>query len=167
MNSKTRMPSDTPAPSGPPSFADVVDSLQASLRPDEGEYGPAPSLNSGAAAQAPPEPAYVSTNTLSQIYSSTLSSFGLSKPADTPPPRHREPEPPPVAQPSTKPEDIARELNVRRWHTTSDLLDLRRRFALSNHPDRVAPAVREAATARMGIANTLIDDAIKARETRR
>lgn len=135
---------------------------------DDTEYGPAPSLLSGAAAQPTPEPAYVSPNALSQIYSSTLASFGLSKPAaPAPPPPAREPDPPPLVVPSTHPNDIARELNVRRWQTTAELLELRRRFALANHPDRVLPALRDAATVRMGIANTLIDDAIKAREARR
>lgn len=169
MNSKSRMPAEPPPVSAPSSFAEVVDRLAASMAADDSEYGPAPSMLSGAAAQPTAEPAYVSPNALSQIYSSTLASFGLSKPAATPPPppAEREAAAPPLLIPSIKPSDIARELNVRRWHSTAELLELRRRFALANHPDRVLPALREAATIRMGIANTLIDDAIKAREPRR
>jgi hypothetical protein len=47
-----------------------------------------------------------------------------------------------------------------------DLLDLqqiRRNFAKENHPDRVAPEQRLAATRRMTIANMLIDEAIRRR----
>lgn len=47
-----------------------------------------------------------------------------------------------------------------------DLLDLqqiRRNFAKENHPDRVAPEQRSAATRRMTIANMLLDEAIRRR----
>ncbi|MER2534040.1 MAG: hypothetical protein ABTQ31_02625 [Rhizobiaceae bacterium] len=40
-----------------------------------------------------------------------------------------------------------------------DFGQLRRAFALRNHPDRVPPHLRERALARMQIANRLIDDA--------
>jgi len=40
-----------------------------------------------------------------------------------------------------------------------DLGRLRRAFALKNHPDRVAPHLRERAVARMQVANQLIDEA--------
>lgn len=42
---------------------------------------------------------------------------------------------------------------------SADLGQLRRAFALRNHPDRVPPHLRERALARMQIANRLIDDA--------
>lgn len=151
-------------PTPPRSFSEVVDSLQSAITEDD-EYTPAPSLVSGVAAQVAAEPAYISPNTLSQIYSSTIASLGLTNPEVAPHHKPRELAPPPLAIPSTKPADIARELNVRRSDTVQDLLDLRRRFALANHPDRVAPGLRDAATVRMGIANTMIDDAIKARES--
>lgn len=59
--------------------------------------------------------------------------------------------------PSTDPEAIALELGLDRQG--ADLGKVRRRFAFANHPDRVAPHLRERASARMQVANMLIDDA--------
>jgi hypothetical protein len=44
--------------------------------------------------------------------------------------------------------------------TTEDLHNLRRKFALAYHPDRVHPSDREWATQCMTIANVLIDQAL-------
>ena len=58
------------------------------------------------------------------------------------------------------------ELHLTPSLTAADLKRLRRRFAKANHPDRVAPAVREQATRRMTIANSLIDEALRGTKTR-
>ncbi|MEO9875329.1 MAG: hypothetical protein ABJM26_04805 [Anderseniella sp.] len=45
--------------------------------------------------------------------------------------------------------------------TRADLNRLRRRFALDNHPDRASAASRERSSARLSVANSLIDEAYK------
>lgn len=60
---------------------------------------------------------------------------------------------------STDPHEIALELGIGGLHTAADLDRARRRFAFENHPDRLAPHLRERAATRMGIANGLIDTA--------
>ena len=70
----------------------------------------------------------------------------------------QEPAAPPVELLPVDPETIANELGLaNRSH--GDLGRLRRRFALKNHPDRVAPHLRERAVLRMQVANQLIDEA--------
>lgn len=64
-----------------------------------------------------------------------------------------EPEPP-----SVDPEVIAAELGLSEAKP-SDLAKMRRIFALANHPDRVAPHLRQRAMVRMQLANMMIDDA--------
>lgn len=61
-------------------------------------------------------------------------------------------------------EAIALELGLRRafWQTKlkpDDFDRIRREFAMQNHPDRVAPQLRQRALVRMQIANMLIDEA--------
>lgn len=141
------------------SFAELVESLEGA-RPTQAEYGPGTAISSGAAAQPTHEPAYVSPNALSQIYETTAANFG-----PTPPPVVSQ-QSQPVAAPSTKPQDIARELKLRMWHSVDQIMEIRRSFAMKNHPDRVAVAIRDAATVRMSIANTLIDEALRARDGR-
>jgi hypothetical protein len=58
-------------------------------------------------------------------------------------------------------ETIASELGLTPALGARDLERIRREFALANHPDRAAPAARDLATARMTIANTLIDQALR------
>jgi hypothetical protein len=58
------------------------------------------------------------------------------------------------------PDGLACELGLAAASTPEELHRIRRRFALSNHPDRVAPALRAVATRRMMIANRLIDEAL-------
>jgi len=60
---------------------------------------------------------------------------------------------------STDPHEIALELGIGGLHTVADLDRARRRFAFENHPDRLAPHLRERAAERMSIANGLIDTA--------
>ncbi len=69
-------------------------------------------------------------------------------------------------QPPTDPAEIARELGLGDGRFKGDIDALRRRFAFANHPDRVDPALRKVAMARMQIANMLIDEA-KRRMARR
>jgi hypothetical protein len=59
-------------------------------------------------------------------------------------------------------EMVAGELCLRPRLTAQELRRIRREFALGNHPDRVPAPLRERATRRMIIANTLIDQALKA-----
>lgn len=59
--------------------------------------------------------------------------------------------------PSVDPDCIAAELGL--GEPGLDLRELRRRFALSNHPDRMPPHLRHRAMIRMQIANMLIDEA--------
>lgn len=61
---------------------------------------------------------------------------------------------------STDPADIAYELGLSDVVSLEELSVLRRRFAMLNHPDRVAPDQRARATVRMTIANAMIDKAV-------
>ncbi|WP_153020086.1 hypothetical protein [Paramesorhizobium deserti] len=62
--------------------------------------------------------------------------------------------------PSADPDEIAQELQLSSGMSPADLAQIRRRFAARNHPDRVAPHLRERASDRMKIANALIDRAL-------
>ena len=57
---------------------------------------------------------------------------------------------------------VSEELHLRRRLSAQDLRHLRREFARGNHPDSVPAPMREQATRRMGLANSLIDQALKA-----
>jgi hypothetical protein len=61
---------------------------------------------------------------------------------------------------TTNPAEIAAELAITGQTSIEELHRLRRRFALANHPDRLAPVYRDTATRRMMVANRLIDEAI-------
>lgn len=67
-------------------------------------------------------------------------------------PDEREAPPPPI-----DPQSIAAELGLDR--PGIDLRQARRAFAFANHPDRVAPHLRQRAMIRMQVANMLIDEA--------
>lgn len=56
-------------------------------------------------------------------------------------------------------ESIAAELGLGVGRPKVDFGRLRRNFAFANHPDRVAPHLRQRAMVRMQIANMLIDEA--------
>ncbi|HEV7251654.1 MAG TPA: hypothetical protein VGN97_00935 [Mesorhizobium sp.] len=62
------------------------------------------------------------------------------------------------ALPPTDPPAIATELGLERLGP-AELAQVRRQFALKNHPDLVAPHLRENALQRMQVANMLIDEA--------
>ena len=62
------------------------------------------------------------------------------------------------AAPSIDPDEIAAELGIAEAQP-ADLAKMRRSFALANHPDRVAPHLRQRAMVRMQLANMMIDDA--------
>lgn len=72
-------------------------------------------------------------------------------------------DPAPIAL-NTDRESIARELGLDGRRIPPDLDGLRRRFASRNHPDLVAPHLRDAAMVRMQTANMLIDEAKKKRK---
>jgi hypothetical protein len=61
--------------------------------------------------------------------------------------------------PPIDPDSIAAELGLGAGKPRVDFGRLRRSFAFANHPDRVAPHLRQRAMVRMQIANMLIDDA--------
>lgn len=61
--------------------------------------------------------------------------------------------------PDTTPEGVARELALSGRESAAELDSLRRRFAATNHPDRVVVELRQHAMSRMQIANRMIDDA--------
>ena len=52
---------------------------------------------------------------------------------------------------------VLAELAIRPHHSARDLADIRRRYALSNHPDRCQAQERAGAEARMKMANEIID----------
>ncbi|MBZ9961678.1 hypothetical protein [Mesorhizobium sp. BR1-1-14] len=56
-------------------------------------------------------------------------------------------------------ESIAVELGLNTPKAVADFGRMRRSFAFSNHPDRVAPHLRQRAMIRMQVANMLIDEA--------
>ena len=64
--------------------------------------------------------------------------------------------------PSIEPEAISRELGLDGSVLAKELAARRRAFAFKNHPDRVAPHLRQRAMVRMQVANMLIDEARKA-----
>ena len=61
--------------------------------------------------------------------------------------------------PPIDPESIAGELGLESTGKNADFGRMRRNFAFANHPDRVAPHLRQRAMIRMQVANMLIDEA--------
>ena len=61
--------------------------------------------------------------------------------------------------PPIDPDSIAAELGLNQPKQIADFSRMRRSFAFANHPDRVAPHLRQRAMIRMQIANMLIDEA--------
>jgi hypothetical protein len=61
--------------------------------------------------------------------------------------------------PPIDPESIAVELGLNQPKNAADFGRMRRSFAFANHPDRVAPHLRQRAMIRMQVANMLIDEA--------
>ena len=61
--------------------------------------------------------------------------------------------------PPIDPESIAVELGLNKPKQVADFGRMRRSFAFANHPDRVAPHLRQRAMIRMQVANMLIDEA--------
>ena len=86
------------------------------------------------------------------------------KPAP-PPPEPAAPLPKPVIDVSMfkrlRPEDIAKDINLRPSDTPAELQKKRRNFARINHPDRAPEEWRDAATTRMMLANHLVDAALR------
>lgn len=61
--------------------------------------------------------------------------------------------------PPIDPESISVELGLDQPKQIADFSRMRRSFAFANHPDRVAPHLRQRAMIRMQVANMLIDEA--------
>lgn len=102
---------------------------------------------------------YISAGLLARLYSDV----SLRPPHND----AAEPELPPPLPPKSEHEQVVDELHLTPNLTLSDLKLIRRKFAKTNHPDRVPPAVREQATRRMTIANSLIDEALRGIKARR
>jgi hypothetical protein len=98
---------------------------------------------------APDRPAYVPLDRLARLY-------GEQRPQG-------------AQQPVAPADDatIAAELRLSSARSGEDLRRIRRRFAMSNHPDRVPAWLRDEATRRMTIANALIDRAMRERQRKR
>lgn len=133
------------------SFGDLLDDLISSEEAERIDVGPAPSLQG---------------DLLDQIERIQASNAPLFEPAARQ--AYHEPTLAPevlealdtlMPELSIDPQDIALELGIGGLRTIADLDRARRRFALENHPDRLAPHLRERAAERMGIANGLIDTA--------
>lgn len=88
---------------------------------------------------------FVSPSNLSHLYAEARMGAAAEEPHDT-----------------NEAEAVAAQLRLRPRLTAQELRRIRRAFALANHPDRVPAPLRERATRRMVIANTLIDTALKA-----
>lgn len=93
--------------------------------------------------------AYISAGLLSRVYSENLS---RTQPQET------AADQPPIL---SEHDQVVAELHLTPNLTPTDLRLIRRRFAKKHHPDRVTPDVREQATRRMTIANSLIDEALR------
>lgn len=125
------------------------------------------SRQEAAAAEKENAPAYV----VRGLKSSFLGQASEAEPDFGPDPAHLygqfafdppspEPERPPVWLDRLSETEIAEDLDLASCRTVTELRERRRVFALENHPDRVVPDYRAAATIRMTIANQLIDRAI-------
>lgn len=136
-------------------FARLLDEIQGSRREErDAHVRLRPVGNPGFNVQFVSDPANpITAEMLGGLYVDELV-YDPSTSADQPPPNT-----------STSQRDIAEELAIGPRTTVAELYRLRRAFALHNHPDRLAPHYREAATRRMMIANRMIDDAIAARAT--
>jgi hypothetical protein len=82
-----------------------------------------------------------------------------AEPAPPQEPPEPAPERPPAHLQRLTPTEIAEDLGVCETDTVATLAEKRRSFASANHPDLYPPAMREAATMRMKIANMLVDEA--------
>lgn len=98
---------------------------------------------------------YISAGLLSRLYSDSLSHPSATEVVSEPAPPLK-----------TEHEQVVDELHLTPNLTTTDLKIIRRKFAKTNHPDRVPPAVRDEATRRMTIANSLIDEALRGAKPR-
>jgi hypothetical protein len=112
---------------------------------------------------------YISTRILAGLYAEPdpvepADATAREEPVKAAPP---EPPPPPPPPPKSDQETVAEELHLTPGLTADDLKHLRRKFAKSNHPDRVDASAREQATRRMTIANVLIDEALRSKRAAR
>ena len=130
-------------------MADDEGGPEASRKPRAASYGSAEFLHT-IDRMAGKVRSYMSAGLLARLYSD-----GFSRP----PVREAAPEPPPP--PKSEHEQVVDELHLTPSLTSTDLKLIRRRFAKANHPDRVPPAIREQASRRMTIANSLIDEALR------
>jgi len=100
---------------------------------------------------------YVSARLLSRLYAEN----GAQQAGTT----NGGPATPPLP-PRSEHDTVLDELHLTPGLSAADLVRLRREFAKTNHPDRVQPPGREQASRRMTIANSIIDEALRAKRTR-
>jgi len=152
-------------------FQSVLDRLDAE-KAEEGEEEAAASfrirgLSAGfaapvregvSAAAARPDRAYVDT-----LEPETFAAPPPPPPAEEPPAEEPAPAEPVMPDHLARltPQEIAAELKITERDTAQTLNEKRRAFAKANHPDGVALPFRDNATARMKIANLLIDQALR------
>jgi len=127
---------------------------KASRKPRAASYGSAEFLHT-IDRMAGKVRSYMSAGLLARLYSD-----GFSRPPV------REAAPAPAPPPKSVHEQVVDELHLTPSLSSTDLKLLRRRFAKVNHPDRVPPAIRDQATRRMTIANSLIDEALRSFKVR-
>lgn len=146
-------------------FASLLDDLFDASRQDEGEAGPRPSIPFDYLAVADELHSgriKVSGETLAARYQESSADLGAEFAALLAQAKIAladEHSPPEEKLPPIDPEAIAGELGLDQPDAATNLGRLRRRFAFSNHPDRVPPHLRQRAMIRMQVANMLIDDA--------
>jgi hypothetical protein len=107
---------------------------------------------------------YISASLLARLYSDGISRATAEEDVRASPQDEAAPAPPPA--PKSEHDQVMDELHLTPNLTVTDLRLIRRRFAKANHPDRVAPSIREEATRRMTIANSLIDEALRGAKRR-
>ena len=122
-------------------FADILAGMEHSAEPQPVSDAFRSTLDRMAATYR----AYAPAGLLSRLYSDEATRVPLRK------------------VPRSEHEAVAAELALGPGMSVDDLRRIRRAFALTNHPDRVAPALRLHATRRMTIANSLIDKALAER----
>lgn len=98
---------------------------------------------------------YVSSHLLSRLYAENTVRPGPDNDAQPPP-----------LPPKSDHDAVMEELHLTPGLTAHDLVRLRREFAKSNHPDMVPSPARDAATRRMTIANSIIDEALRSKKPR-
>jgi hypothetical protein len=142
-------------------FADILDTIAT---PDVvAELDEA--WNTARSARINPEPVHQSKDWLLQLLDGLTADADVAAPhASAEAYKDEVAENPPLHTPSADEQaEISTELGLSPTLSVSELKQIRRTFAMRNHPDRLDASMRWEATRRMTIANMLIDGLIKAK----